>query len=390
MSDSRGKADGGSGQPITGASLDLRCRIDGLPVQVDLADISAVGLFVQTATPLSVDSEVSVRLRIDGTSFQARGHVVQSVSPERAASEGRKAGYGLLFTDIEEAERARLRKLVDAALAQLSASSARIQPVIQRPTTSVARSRLPAVPEPAAAPDPAESALLVKLREELRALSGKAPWAVLGISQGSEPAVAKEAYFAASKRYHPHQFSRYKLPEIKQLVTELFIAHKRAFDAMSRAPSPRTPITRTSLQPPPPEASAGRSMSPMTNMVITMPRAATPLPRSAAPVPASLRPPPPSTANKPRTAEAERCVIDALKNIAHSRLDAAEADLNKALSLDAGCQNARIWLLVTQARRCKSRGEQDAARAKYLEVLAIDPKHHEALAGTKKQGNGGK
>jgi DnaJ-class molecular chaperone len=57
---------------------------------------------------------------------------------------------------------------------------------------------------------------------------------VLGISQGADPASAREAFFAASKRYHPHIYARYALPEIKDVVTQLFIAYKRAFTSMTK------------------------------------------------------------------------------------------------------------------------------------------------------------
>jgi DnaJ-class molecular chaperone len=83
--------------------------------------------------------------------------------------------------------------------------------------------------------DPAELALLAKLRAELQGLSEKTAWELLGISQGADAAQCKAAFHQASKRYHPHLFARYADPEIKQVVTELFIAHKRAYTTLIKS-----------------------------------------------------------------------------------------------------------------------------------------------------------
>jgi Tfp pilus assembly protein PilZ len=91
--------------------------------------------------------------------------------------------------------------------------------------------------QPSAAPaiNPAERQVLERLQAELRAVDAKPPWSVLGISQGADLAEAKRAFFAASKRYHPHLYARYSAPEIKPVVTELFIVHKRAYTSLLKS-----------------------------------------------------------------------------------------------------------------------------------------------------------
>jgi hypothetical protein len=84
-------------------------------------------------------------------------------------------------------------------------------------------------------PDLREREVLAKLEAELRALEGKTAWAILGLSQGADADEIKRAFFDASKRYHPHLFARYAEPEIKRVVTELFIAHKRAYGTMQKS-----------------------------------------------------------------------------------------------------------------------------------------------------------
>jgi preprotein translocase subunit Sec63 len=73
------------------------------------------------------------------------------------------------------------------------------------------------------------------LQAELAQLQTQPPWTVLGISQGADEATARKAFHEASKRYHPHSFARYSMPEIKAVVTQLFIVYKRAFTAMTKA-----------------------------------------------------------------------------------------------------------------------------------------------------------
>jgi hypothetical protein len=211
----------------------IYCEVDGLPVELEPLELSTAGLFVETPTPLPVDSEVDVFVRIGPVRFEASGHVVQTVSCEQAKTTRRKPGYGLLFTNIDEAARAQLRRGIEMLVVQRSDAQ---RAVAATPATTGSR---PAKPQPSApaAPhiDPREQELLDRLRTELRALDSKTPWGILGVSQGADLAEAKQAFFDASKRYHPHLFARYAAAEIKPLVTQLFIAHKRAYDTMLKS-----------------------------------------------------------------------------------------------------------------------------------------------------------
>jgi hypothetical protein len=256
--------------------------------------------------------------------FESSGHVVQSVSCEQAAAKRRKPGYGLLFTNLNDAARAQLRHGIQSLVVQRANVS--LPPTAAAPTKSAAHdARLPVdsavvsarppatpaaaaaisgrplatsaagtvnsgrplatsaagtvnsarplansarpantqsakpVPERSPAPatslspkpaperspapatslspkppaiDPNEELMLDRLRSELRDTEARTPWAVLGISQGADSAQAKKAFFDASKRYHPHLYARYATPAIKQVVTDLFIAHKRAYTTM--------------------------------------------------------------------------------------------------------------------------------------------------------------
>ena len=201
----------------------LHCEIDGITVAIEPTDLSAAGLFVPTPIPPPLDSELRVFLRIGDAEFEASGHVVQSVTCEAARKERKRPGFGLLFTHIEDDVRARLRDAIDALLSERTERLRGVGTSSDRPVSA-----------PAPAIDPREHEVLERLRSELAGLQSQPPWSVLGISQGAEQNCAREAFFAASKRYHPHVYARYTLPEIKDVVTQLFIAYKRAFTSMTK------------------------------------------------------------------------------------------------------------------------------------------------------------
>jgi hypothetical protein len=195
-------------------------------VELELSELSGAGAFVVTTQPLQVDSEVSMFLRLGEHRFEMTGHVVQSVSCEQATRSGKKPGYALLFTNLPEGERKRLSG---------ASQSARGPSLPPRASPAPKASALPK-PVHSAAPtyDPAEIVLVEQLKLELAQSGDKTAWALLGVSQGAAPEQLRAAFFQASKRYHPHLFARYAHPEIKRIVTELFIAHKRAFTTMTK------------------------------------------------------------------------------------------------------------------------------------------------------------
>ena len=215
-----------SGRPTSKrpAAPTIHCEIDGLPVELERAELGSAGAFVLTTQPPQVDSEVSIFLRIGEQRFEMTGHVVQSVSCEQAAKSRKKPGYALLFTNLPEGERKRITGALQAGRTSL-------RPRASAPAKPVP-SRAPAPVKPAF--DPKELALLEQLKQELAQIEEKTAWAVLGVSQGADAERIKAAFFQASKRYHPHLFARYSHPEIKRVVTELFIAHKRAFTTMTK------------------------------------------------------------------------------------------------------------------------------------------------------------
>jgi hypothetical protein len=224
----------------------IHCEIDGLPVELERSELGSAGAFVLTTQPAQVDNEVSIFLRIAEQRFEMTGHVVQSVSCEQAAKSGKKPGYALLFTNLSEGERKRISGALQSGRSSQKPRASQPPRASGHAKASPPRvaSKAPAAPSPrparppakpaAPAYDPAELTLLQQLRQELVTVEEKTAWAALGVSQGADAQQAKAAFFQASKRYHPHLYARYAHPEIKRVVTELFIAHKRAFTTMTK------------------------------------------------------------------------------------------------------------------------------------------------------------
>jgi hypothetical protein len=369
--------------------------------------------------------------------------VVQVIWPDQAAQSGRTAGYGVLFLDLADDQRAFIGLTLDA-IDRAQRAEAAAEAARRRMTPPKPRQRIPSSPlEPAAQTTrkrklSAEGAdLLRKLRTELEKLPTRTPFAVLGLEPDADAEATRNAFLQISKRSHPHVYARFDSPEINTAATELFIAYKRAY-ATARTlarpaarPSARAAATRTSVPdeiemlpsatpsnptpppkrecisskpsvansekparasiPPPasPPAAAralaqqlGHQLPPRTSMPVVQRSA--PQNRSAV-VPLRASQPQGSISNSERvqdprrTFDAEIALGSALKHLASSRFDQAEHELEQLCQLRPGHRDAQIWLRVCRARRLKAERKAELAQEEYRSVLELDPEHREAL-----------
>lgn len=245
----------------------LYCEIDGSAVTLLAEDLSTAGFFVQTKTPKAMDRELKIFVRSSVGELHARGQVVQVVDSKRAKAENRRLGYGVLFTSLEDDQRAFIGLTLDAlerlhrARAQeeakaAAAAAARVEASIKPPRTpsgvqpaksvpAPTRSApppIPTVPPPGATPPHELKQIATDLRAELAKLQGKTAWTVLGLEADSPLARAKEAFLRMSKRFHPHKFARHNSAEITSLATEVFIAYKRSYSVLTKL-APRVPTS---------------------------------------------------------------------------------------------------------------------------------------------------
>lgn len=214
-------------------------EVDGLPVELDLSQLSLSGLFAYTASPPALNGPVQIFLRIREHSTSLTGIAVQVVTCEAAARDGSRPGFGMLFTDVGAAERRFLRCALDPSSDVRSPAPAQRTGVRPR-----GHSPLPA-PTPAAADSPRHTASQAAcqaacekarqtLRRELSRQENYAPYRVLNVDARAAPAAARRAFLGLAKRAHPHRYARFRDADVTDLATRVFIGYRRAFDSFMR------------------------------------------------------------------------------------------------------------------------------------------------------------
>jgi len=236
-----------TGESREAAGYSLYCEIDGSPVTLLAEDLSTAGFFVQTTTPKPMDHELEIFVRSSVGELFALGQVVQVVDSSRAKAEGRRPGYGLLFTSLEDDQRAFIGLTLDA-LDRWQRARAKAE-AAARLATRAAPNRPPTIPS-LKPPAPTTTAVELKqiasdLRAELAKLQGKTAWTALGLEPDAPLDGAKEAFLRASKRFHPHKYARHNSDEVTKLATEVFIAYKRSYSVLTKlAPRGTTAAVR--------------------------------------------------------------------------------------------------------------------------------------------------
>jgi hypothetical protein len=255
---------------------------------------------------------------------------------------------------------------------------------------------------------PASQQALRELEQALAAVQSKPPWAILGLAENTDLETAKQAFFTLSKSCHPHAFAHFDSPQISKVATALFIARKKALEALQASARAAAPTTgpassripgagpaktsappRTSLRPPPGGAANPAPMASWQSLKagpMRSPRHAGSASASSAKVPSKPPASVPSTGGSSlppigarRAADAERALASGLKHLAASRFVAATAELERARSLHPGSRDPELWLRVCRAREAKTLGQGEETRQFYQQVLELDPEHREAL-----------
>jgi curved DNA-binding protein CbpA len=419
-----------------GRGNQLYCEFDGLALELRPQDLSLAGVFVVTTAPPALDRELDLLLRSPIGEIALRGQVVQVISRERAGAERRQPGFGVLFVDLADDQRAFIGLALDAAVRAAAIKSAPAPAAAPARTPAAAPAAAPAatpaaqVQKPASARPSAQESELAKRRQqtleqlerELSSLQKKTPWAMLGLECNADAGAVRQAYLALSKRFHPHVYAHLDSPEISRAATELFIAHKRAYTTLCSlppaAPGPSTSEPPVDVKlPPAPKMPAVSMRAPAAAIVeaLVAARAGASLAPGAGSQARSLRPskrpsdrtkarsgrpskrpsdrtrppspqsprrslaPAPMEPAKRRTADAEIALAHGVKHLAASRFDEAAEQLERALALCPTLRDASVWLHVCRARKHRAAGRSEQAVQEYRALLAIDPEHREAL-----------
>jgi hypothetical protein len=223
----------------------LSCDIGGITVALQAQDLDPVGLFLATTQRIELDREFEIILRSPLGHLRARVQAVHAVSAERAAREGRRPGFGVVFIGLTDEDRVWIGRTL-AALAGVSRDAppapaeVPAPPVVQSRASQRRQHWLEQRPQ-----------MIARLTRELAAIEGKSPWALLGIDPSADRATAHTAFLKRCKRYHPHAFARFDCPEISRMATQLFIAHKRAYTKLTASLPPAAASTPPVMSLPP-------------------------------------------------------------------------------------------------------------------------------------------
>lgn len=358
----------------------LYCEIDGLPVEIVPSELTGAGVFVQSTSPPAVDAEVELFLSAHKERLTVRGLVVQVIGLEQAAREKRTPGFGVLFTDLSSTQRQWLERTAQEVRAKAVRARAEALREERKAARMSARKRRSAEREQADAalgpdqdeapeaestpqretipPGPSDEALRVlgELQAQLDGLRRAPAWKVLGVRANADPATAKDAFLKRSKQFHPHLFTRFRSQEVSKAATELFIVHRKALTTIERTSrASMRPKGQTKAEPPsvPPDKAEGDAARPRKQ------------PRRRS------------------TADAEMAVTEGLRLLAAGDYDEARAQFETAVGLNPESNNAKVWLLLCDARKYKDEGDREQATEAYLAVLELDPKHREALEETR-------
>lgn len=330
-------------------------------VELCTRDISKGGMFVTTDSPPPMRSKVTVRLQLphDAGVLEATGEVVHVMG---GGNVGPVLGFGLQFDELSDRRRAMLDRLVDHA--RDMSERPRTEGVtltelgLGTPSEGGPTLRLTLAPE--------EITQLVDLRAELASMEAKDDLALLGLTGAPSQAAIDAAFEALETKWHPDQWEARAVPEVEELAMDVFrrieAAYMRASADARRREARPTIAAPAPVQPEPsaaaPEGASARSL--VHRLLERGERLAERL--GAATVTARIS-----------TLEFNKLIGRGFEQLSGKDYRAAIVTLQSAVDQRPESTKAQILLLFAEARLLVAKRELVQARAKYEEVLKIDP-----------------
>ncbi|MBN8232964.1 tetratricopeptide repeat protein [Corallococcus macrosporus] len=192
-----------------------------------------------------------------------------------------------------------------------------------------------------------------------RSLDGMDHHAVLGVARGASPQEVKQAYYNASRRFHPDRYFGKNLGSFRARLERIFKRLTDAHNALSRQEPPRAPAA--------PPAPAARAPA-------TPPPAA---PRAPSGTFAAVTPPAPSGARPPSGAFA------AVPPPAAAPADDPESEARRAerqarlARHPYMARSHKLTELIARGKAATARGDFERAYQDFNHVLGLDPKNRE-------------
>lgn len=349
-------------------------------VELCTRDISKGGMFVTTSAPPPLRSKITVQLRLprETGTLELTGEVVHVMGGGDAGS---VLGFGVQFDEVSERRRAMLDRLVEHAREMAERPDA-VGVTLTELGLATAAGDEPSLRLTLSAE---ELRQLGDLRAELASMAEKDDLALLGLTGAPSPASIDEAFGALEARWHPGRWDARAVPEVEELAMDVFrrieAAYLRVSDAArKRDAQPRTrastPVPRSATNEPSPASGAEAVQAPqgpasghggiVGRLLERGGRIAERLSaagRSAGGI------------SRISTLEFNKLIGRGFEQLSAKEYRAAITTFGAAVKHRPDSTKAQILLLFAEARLLVADKKIIEARAKYEEVLKIDPEN---------------
>ncbi|WP_223633990.1 J domain-containing protein [Corallococcus sp. EGB] len=193
-----------------------------------------------------------------------------------------------------------------------------------------------------------------------RSLDGMDHHAVLGVARGASPQEVKQAYYNASRRFHPDRYFGKNLGSFRARLERIFKRLTDAHNALSRQEPPRPPTPPPPAARPPTPPPAGRTVSGSGFAAVTAPARTVSGSGFAAVTPPAAPAPPPVAPPEDPESEARRAERQA-RLARHPYM----------------ARSHKLTELIARGKAATARGDFERAYQDFNHVLGLDPKNRE-------------
>jgi Tfp pilus assembly protein PilZ len=306
-------------------ALLVKCETWGAFAQSYAADVSQGGMFILTDDPPPLLSSIDVKMGLpEGHEMVLHGRVVHVITLAQAQAEGRQAGVGVEFQEIEPEFKAQIHHLVEFARWEGGNPNASFS----KHLSDVSLSQPPA-----------------RLMESLRP-----PGARASGTPAAEASATSQSH-ARRKEELLRAESSFSSSAIAMPTGDLDSDGRSA----SSAPAP---------------AALGGSSAPA-------PRASDAPSRSSLPVDSATVDAPARASGAPQGGDSVALKVG-MTHISYKRYAQAVKAFEDMLRRHPGHREAQKWMFLAQARQHQSKGNDEAAAQAYQHMLEIDESNREA------------
>jgi tetratricopeptide (TPR) repeat protein len=306
-------------------------------------------MFVRTTNPPPLRSKITVHVQLprEAGVLELVGEVVHVMGGGDA---GPVMGFGLQFDELGDRRRAMLDRLVEHAREMAERPEA-IGVSLMELGLGTASDHGPSL---RLTLTPEEIARIKDLRAELASMQAKDDLALLGLGSAPTPDRLDRAFEALEARWHPARWDVRAVPEVEALAMDVFRRIETAYMRLSAE------LRRRDVQPRPRITASVPAQAPA---------------HAAVQVPAAVETLPRHRLESASTLQFNALVGRGFEQLSSKQYRAAITTFTSAVSERPDSTKAQILLLFAEARMLVASRKLADARAKYEEVLKLDPEN---------------